>query len=186
MATMVHMGRMYPPRSAGLSVVFVVALGCLGAIWPSISLAAEVPTFCREPLASEVRKEDGGLGQASRIAQTSRRRGALVFESNVTAVAPGKRVFARLLNFTTRTVGYGHAFSIERFDGTAWVSDPASPMGPWPQVRYGLPSGAASRCFRFLVPVGQLNGRYRFATQVYLDTGAGKGPVRRVAEFTVG
>lgn len=152
----------------------VIAAGacaiCIGA-WAgaNTSSAHGSPQFCQWTQAGDVRPAPSG------------QRGVVLAVSKK-GVEPGAFVYARLLNFGSKTAGYGREFLIERYSAAGWGLDPSSPDGPWVKSLSKLPGGAAGRCYVFRVPVGQAEGRYRFSTKVVFRPGSS---ARRTAEYLV-
>jgi hypothetical protein len=152
----------------------VIAAGacaiCIGS-WASTktSSAHGSPRFCQWTQAGDVRPAPSGQRGVALTASKKR-------------VEAGAFVYARLLNFGSKTAGYGREFFIERYSAAGWGLDPSSPDGPWVKSLRKLPSGAAGRCYVFRVPVEQAEGRYRFSTKVVLKPGSS---ARRTAEFLV-
>lgn len=143
--------------------------------WASLAVAgndagvAGLPRFCQWPQAREVRP------------MPSNPRGVVLSVSQK-RVEAGAFVYARPLNFGDAAAGYGREFLIERYGPAGWATDPSSPDGPWLKSLGKLPPGAAGRCYGFQIPEGQVEGRYRFSTKVFLKAGAS---ARRVSEFLV-
>lgn len=94
---------------------------------------------------------------------------------------PGENLYARLINYGASRATYGPQHRIERYTDSQWTIDPASPHGPWHKVFWLLPSEKAGRCFRYMVPVDQPTGIYRFVIPVKTDRGrSGRTVVFRV------
>ncbi len=104
------------------------------------------------------------------------------------AYRPGETVVPRLENEGTDRLSYGLGYSIEQFDGAAWV--PTS-LGPKFFLAIGLDSfpGEAASCWEFTVPIDTPPGRYRFRTSAdaYKTTARQERPERSslTAEFEV-
>ena len=128
------------------------------------SSAQGLPTFCKEAPRSASTKQ-GGV--------------SLVVSKGQVRV--GAVIYARLLNFSAKTVGYGREFAIERRGRSGWTLDPASPDGPWVKSLGKLAPGSGGRCYEFHVPSTQAEGRYRFSTKI-IQTGS---QAVRTAEFRV-
>jgi hypothetical protein len=105
---------------------------------------------------------------------------------NKSTVQPGSRVYARIANFSSVTVGFGLEFQIEENLSGAWQVDPASPPGPWPQKRGRIQPAAAGTCYVFEVPADHSPGELRFSTVVQGLQGAAGGAARKYARFMVG
>jgi hypothetical protein len=156
-----------------IAVTFVLALSwsmAMGSIDGDISFAASSPSFCQGASAKDV---DPNLvsSQDGVSLAVSRKR-----------VDAGAAIYARLVNFSSKSAGYGREFVIQRYGSSGWSIDPSSPEGPWPRSLSKLPMGAAGRCFKFQVPMEQPEGRYRFSTKIFLESGAS---ARRSVEFVV-
>ncbi len=100
-------------------------------------------------------------------------------------VVPGGLVFGRVVNLASEPIGYGYEFSIERFLDGHWMTDPASPDGPWLKVRGRLAPGSVGRCYRFAVPPDQPTGRYRLSTRVVRLGTNSKGQIRLSGVFVI-
>lgn len=85
---------------------------------------------------------------------------------NDTTYRPGQTVFARVENNGTMDVSYGVPYSIERLDGSTWVTAPESPKGPWILPLLISPPGGTGRCNGFWIPPTMSPGQYRVAKGV--------------------
>jgi len=147
-------------------------------VFASSAFSGALPQFCEVDSATAVHG-------SSRLGRATESTGVRLVV-NKSHVSRNARVFARLVNFGTESVGFGYEFSIERYTAsTGWFVDSASPNGPWPKVRTVLKPGSAGRCYRFDVPDEQPHGRYRFSTKVEFHLDSPAPPRRRTAEFLV-
>lgn len=84
-------------------------------------------------------------------------------------VSPGQDLYGRPLNRGNDSANYGPVYRIERYNGSGWEIDPASPDGPWIRRSWALAPDRAGRCFAFRVPADQPVGVYRFVIPVEVD-----------------
>jgi hypothetical protein len=164
------MRRRWAHGFAGGMVAVAAAIGVMAA--GGTVVASSTPEFCQPTRADEVSPGPGG--------QTG-----VVLAVNKKRAEAGRSVFARLLNFSSKTAGYVREFRIERYGAGKWTVDESGPAGPWPKSRGILSPGSAGGCYRFNVPPELSSGRYRFSTQISFRTGSSSALVRRVGEFTV-
>jgi hypothetical protein len=79
-------------------------------------------------------------------------------------VRPGEMLVPCLENLGTSPVLYGSGYSIQYFDGAAWVPSPTlSPTGGSSLIGYWAGPGRAASRWQIPVPMGAASGLYRFA-----------------------
>ncbi len=142
-----------------VSLLLIAALGyepVVGMTGASI----QRPSFCRETETKAVRA--GVIGNAIH---------GISAALNVKYIAPGQPLYARLLNRGKVRASYGPPHRIERYVDSHWIDDPAGPHGPWTKVLWLLFPERAGRCFRYVVPLEQAEGIYRFVIPAKTDSG---------------
>ena len=102
------------------------------------------------------------LGRFGRYFRVMEPRSAVRLTLTSTSVKSGDRVYARVENLGTEHVSYGVPYSIQMFDGAAWVKAPQSPGGPWIMPLWLSPPGRSGSCNSFRIPTDMPAGRYRF------------------------
>jgi len=100
-------------------------------------------------------------------------------------VRPGQRVYSRLENFGTETVGYGESFTVQRREGGRWVGQPDLTPDLWLLWLGFLPPGGTGLCNSVTLPDDTSPGRYRFVKQVQPGPGHRRKGVTLTAPFTV-
>lgn len=75
-------------------------------------------------------------------------------------IRASETLFLRVENLGTRSVRYGEPFSLETFNGSAWV-DASVDLGPWHRPLFKILSGLAGKCQSFSVPSDLSAGLYR-------------------------
>lgn len=158
-----------PKTTIAVSLSALALSSGLAAAGSAGRSTAGIPRFCKEQ-------------QAKDALPTSPLQRGLRLAVSREGIQPGELVYARLLNFSDTTFGYGREFRIERYGSSGWTLDPSSPDGPFVRSLRKLPAENAGRCYGFRVPLAQANGRYRFSTKVFQRPGVS---TRRTAEFTV-
>lgn len=164
-------------------LLMIVMAGLITFGLTGSTASAGSPSFCQESKRSETSLNH--LASSETLPPRSASPRGVVLITSKKVFSPGDVAFARLFNFSQHIAGYGREFSIQRYGPSGWSLDPASPKGPWARVRHRLQPGSAGRCFRFRIPAGQPQGKYRFSTEVYTQLGTRKGPAKKIAEFSV-
>jgi hypothetical protein len=84
---------------------------------------------------------------------------------------PGSAALFRVENFGTHPVGLiGEEFTYERYNGTRWVLDPASPKAFTKQRLGAVQPGKAGFCRSFVIPSDAMPGHYRFSKKVSIGS----------------
>jgi hypothetical protein len=89
---------------------------------------------------------------------------------NTRSLRPGQMVFGRVENFGTTSISYGAPYSIERWDGSTWITAPESPRGPWKRLLYVTRSGGTGACSTFQIPDTMQPGTYRMVKPIRSGT----------------
>lgn len=90
---------------------------------------------------------------------------------SATTAASGDTLSFRIKNPGTEQLRFGEAFSIEQFNGSAWVDYPAD-IGPWRRILRSLSAGQLGKCQSFTIPVDMPTGRYRVRKSLLRDAGS--------------
>jgi hypothetical protein len=144
-----------------------LALGALLTLFFAFLIntdAQALTRFCKVRSAGAAKEAQASPTQGA----AASRRGRAVLLSEKAIVHPGERLNARVANFSQRPVTYGEEFALQRWTGSSWERDPASPAGPWSLVGYPLKPGQAGRCYNLTIPRDQPEGRYRIMTDLYV------------------
>lgn len=127
----------------------------------------ESPGFYRVDIRISSLVSNRELGAYSEYVRVMRPRIDLRVKIERSTVAPGQTARARLANFGTVPVSspsYVFGFTVRRFDGSQWVYVPENP--PRGRVRKRMqilgPGQENRECLRYLVPMDQPPGEYRF------------------------
>lgn len=113
------------------------------------------------------------LGTYQRYARVVRPKSAARLVLSDPAFASGEEAIFRVENLGTLDVElFGEEFALERYDGTHWFLDPASPEAFTKPKLGTVSAGAAGFCRSFVIPTSVAPGHYRFSKMVGIS---GKG-----------
>jgi len=113
----------------------------------------------------EFQGRSGKLGSYSEYLRVVPRRAAARIRLSSPTYRAGSEVWFRLENVGTAAISFGELFSIERYNGSAWEKDAATPVGA-PAVAIELAGGVAYRCKRVTLPQDGSPGLYRLSQKV--------------------
>lgn len=136
---------------------------------PGISLETpEKPGFYRFDIWFE---DKGGafLGRFGEYVRVVEPRLDVRLGINGRSFRAGETVLTRVNNLGTEPVLYGAGFSVERFEGSAWLRPPEIDLGPWPLYLGLAGPGGRGRCSGFEIPADLPAGRYRVVKEVGLE-----------------
>jgi hypothetical protein len=85
---------------------------------------------------------------------------------SATALRPGETVSARVENHGTGGVGLESRYSIEVYEGAAWIRSPISPLSPDPLVGLAAGPGGAATYWSFPIPAEAPPSLYRLVGEV--------------------
>lgn len=102
------------------------------------------------------------LGRFGKYFRVMEPRSNVRLKLTATTYKPGDTIHARVENLGTGQVSYGVPYSIQVFDGAAWLRAPQSPAGPWIMPLLLTPPGRSGSCNSFRIPADTPAGRYRF------------------------
>lgn len=94
----------------------------------------------------------------------------------------GQEAFARVENRGTSWLEFGLAYSVQRFEGGRWASQPLG-SGVWPAIGLFMGGGSSGWCMRYRIPPDAAPGWYRFVKGLGFP---GHGGRQARAAFRVG
>lgn len=121
------------------------------------------------------------LGHFAEYSRVVRREVEADLKLSASTYEPGATLTLRLRNLGTATIYYGYELAVERWAGSTWVKDPATPDG-WLLIGLGLFGGQVGDCE--FVALGTTTGEYR-VSKVYSPLIAG-GDIPVHARFNIG
>jgi hypothetical protein len=148
-----------------LCIVMGVLSACISQAGLSVEASHAIPVpsakgFCQLASAEAVLRRTG----------EPKRREEVRLAVSHPEVEPGEAVKARVLNLTSGPILTGARFSIQRYtQARGWETDPSSPDGPWPMRARRVHPSDVAECYRFPVPPGLADGRYRFLADISLE-----------------